>query len=107
VEIDGAPLGTSPLVRTDVATGLHALRLSLEGHAAAFRAAERSALFLSIGTSAIVQPAASLPLVAKNAGAFLVEINTEPTVISSYADLFLQGKSGEILPRLIEECGIG
>jgi len=73
----------------------------------AFKAAEKSALFLSIGTSAIVQPAASLPIVAKNAGAYLIEVNVERTVISGYADLFLQGKSGEILPQLIEECGLG
>ncbi len=73
---------------------------------AAFRAAERSSLFLSVGTSAIVQPAASLPIVAKNAGAYLIEINTEPTVLTSYADLFLRGKSGEILPRLIDEAGL-
>ena len=41
--------------------------------------AEESALFLSIGTSALVYPAADLPLIAKNNGAYLVEINPEPT----------------------------
>jgi len=72
----------------------------------AFEVAEKSALFFSIGTSAVVQPAASIPVMAKQAGAYLVEINVEPTVITSYVDLFLQGKSGEILPVILEECGL-
>ncbi len=72
----------------------------------AFAAAEQSVLFFSVGTSAVVQPAASIPIMAKQAGAYLVEINVEPTAITNYADLFLQGKSGEILPAILEECGL-
>jgi len=72
----------------------------------AFRAAERSAVFFSIGTSAIVQPAASLPVAAKQNGAYLVEVNVERTVLSHLADEFYLGKSGEILPRIVEECGL-
>ena len=68
----------------------------------ALRVTEHSDLFLSIGTSAVVQPAASLPVIAKRNGGFVIEINKEPTVISDTVDLFLQGKSGEILPELIE-----
>jgi NAD-dependent deacetylase len=60
--------------------------------------AEESALFLSIGTSALVYPAADLPLIAKNRGAYLVEINPEPTTLTPYADEVFRGKSGEILP---------
>jgi NAD-dependent deacetylase len=64
----------------------------------ATKMAEKSALFLLIGTSALVYPAADLPLIAKNNGAYLVEINPEPTALTPYADEVLRGKSGEILP---------
>ncbi len=64
------------------------------------RAAERADVFLSIGTSAVVYPAASLPLVAKRSGAYLVEINPEPTPLTEKTDEFLQGPSGSILPAL-------
>jgi NAD-dependent deacetylase len=72
----------------------------------AFSAAERSAVFFSIGTSGVVQPAASLPVTAKNAGAYLVEINIEPTVLTSFADEYFEGKSGEVLPYILKECGL-
>jgi NAD-dependent deacetylase len=67
-------------------------------------AAERADIFLSVGTSGVVYPAASLPLMAKLAGAYVVEINIEPTDLSQKADEVLLGKSGEILPKLLEEC---
>lgn len=66
------------------------------------RAIEKTKLFFSIGTSALVYPAASMPLWAKNNGAYLVEINIERTQLSDYSDEFICGKSGEILPRLVE-----
>jgi NAD-dependent deacetylase len=66
------------------------------------RAAQSAEVFLSIGTSGVVYPAASLPLQAKRSGAYLVEINPEPTPLTDVADLFLQGRSGEILPALLE-----
>jgi NAD-dependent deacetylase len=72
----------------------------------AFKAAERSAVFFSIGTSAVVQPAASLPVAAKQSGAYLVEVNVERTPLTYVADEFFEGKSGEILPQLVEECGL-
>lgn len=56
-----------------------------------------------VGTSAIVQPAASLPLTAAQAGAKIVEINPDPTPLTSYADFSFRGKSGEILPVIDEE----
>ena len=71
--------------------------------AKSFEAAEKSDVFFSIGTSAVVQPAASLPLEAKRAGAYVVEINFEPTVITNYVDESIIGKSGEILPELIKK----
>ncbi|HHS12255.1 MAG TPA: NAD-dependent deacylase [bacterium] len=67
-----------------------------------FQASRSCDLFLSVGTSALVHPAASLPVLAKNSGASVFEINTESTVISSVLDGIVTGKSGEILPKLLE-----
>lgn len=64
---------------------------------------ENSELFFSIGTSALVQPAASMPLWAKANGAYLVEINIEETPLTVYADEFIYGKSGEVLPDLMDK----
>jgi NAD-dependent deacetylase len=68
----------------------------------AFRRAERAEVFFSIGTSALVQPAASLPWVAKRHGATLVEINPEVTPVSDLADFRFAARSGELLPELVE-----
>lgn len=67
-----------------------------------YTAANNSDVFFSIGTSAVVQPAASLPIKAKYAGAYVVEINTEYTVISSLVDECILGKAAEILPNLVD-----
>jgi NAD-dependent deacetylase len=66
-------------------------------------AAERAAsceLCIVIGTSGLVYPAAGLPEIAKSAGAFLCEINPEPTPLSRLCDEVVMGKAGEILPLL-------
>lgn len=70
--------------------------------AQAFEKAEKCEIFFSVGTSAIVHPAASLPLTAKQCGATLVEINPEETPLSGLADYHLKGASGVILPQLTE-----
>jgi NAD-dependent deacetylase len=69
---------------------------------AAVEAARSCEVFFSIGTSGVVQPAASLAFAAHNHGAVVVEINAEPTPLTSKANFALHGKSGQILPRLIE-----
>jgi NAD-dependent deacetylase len=69
---------------------------------AAVEAARSCEVFFSIGTSGVVQPAASLAFAAHNRGAIVVEINAEPTPLTPKADYALRGKSGEILPRLVE-----
>lgn len=69
----------------------------------AHQASQSADVFLSIGTSALVQPAASLPLLAKQPGAVLVEINPAETQITPYADIVLPGASGEVLPALLEK----
>jgi NAD-dependent deacetylase len=58
-------------------------------------------VFFTIGTSAEVYPAAILPLIAKQSGAYVVEINTKPTAISYDVDEVIEGKSGEILSELV------
>ena len=60
-------------------------------------------VMLVIGTSAIVQPAASLALEAKSGGALVAEINLEKTPHSHFMDFALLGKAGEIVPRLVED----
>ncbi len=67
-------------------------------------AAQNAEVFFSIGTSGEVYPAASLPLMAKQSGAYIVEFNVEPTPLSEKADEVVLGKSGELLPSLLELC---
>jgi NAD-dependent deacetylase len=76
--------------------------LPAEAMEQAAQAAWRCDLFFLCGTSAVVYPAASLPDRALSAGAKVVEINLEPTPFSDMAHLSLRGKSGEILPRLVQ-----
>lgn len=66
-------------------------------------AARNCQVFLSIGTSALVQPAASLAHAARQEAAIIVEINLEPTPLTSQVDFALHGKSGEVLPVLVKE----
>ncbi|MBS1248740.1 MAG: NAD-dependent protein deacylase [Chloroflexi bacterium] len=68
---------------------------------ASLSAAKKSDLFLSIGTSAIVQPAASLPKIALNNGATVVEINPNPTPLSDLVDYRFQVQAGKLLPALM------
>jgi len=64
-------------------------------------AAGAAQVFLVVGTSAVVHPAASLIPYAKQAGAKVIEVNIEPTAATKLVDLSLQGPSGELLPQLI------
>jgi NAD-dependent deacetylase len=57
-------------------------------------------VFLSIGTSGLVEPAASLPYLALQAGRCVIEINPNPTPLTNQASYVLCGPSGEILPAL-------
>jgi NAD-dependent deacetylase len=70
----------------------------------AFAAAREADVFLAVGTSAVVYPAAALPGISLEHGATVIEINLEPTALTSSATLFVQGKAGEILPKLISEA---
>jgi len=70
------------------------------------RAAASTDVLFSIGTSGVVYPAASIPLTAKQQGAYVVEINPEPTPLTDRADEFLMGPSGVILPALYQRLMI-
>lgn len=76
-----------------------------EALATAERAAAECDAFLSVGTSAVVYPAADLPWRAKRAGAVLVEINRDETPLSGQVDHLLRGPAGEILPALLAAIG--
>ena len=65
------------------------------------RAAENADVFLVIGTSALVYPAAGLATAAKRAGAKVIEINIAQTPLSNQIDEFLEGSSAELLPQLM------
>lgn len=64
---------------------------------------QNSDLLLIIGTSGAVSMPVYLAEIAKENGALLLEINPERSSFSSSVDLFLKGKSGEILPELVQE----
>jgi NAD-dependent deacetylase len=72
-----------------------------EATAAAFAASRACDLFLCVGTSAVVYPAASLPFEALEAGATVVEINPHPTPLTTRADFVLAGRAGVLLPELL------
>lgn len=68
---------------------------------AAEQAAASSEIFFSIGTSALVYPAAELPMIALRTGAVVVEINPQPTPLTAHATFSLPGAAGDILPTLV------
>ena len=69
----------------------------------AFQVSEAADVFLSVGTSALIHPAASLPVIAKQRGAILIEVNLDPTPLTDLADYSFREKTGEFLPPLVEE----
>lgn len=70
----------------------------------ASRAARECDLLLSMGTSAVVYPAAGLAYTAHRRGAKIGEINAQATPLSSLADWFIEGRSGEILPIIVDRA---
>jgi NAD-dependent deacetylase len=66
----------------------------------AFAASAVCDVVLVVGTSAVVHPAATLPLIAMENGAALVEVNPQPTPLSVYADLTLRQPATQALPEL-------
>ncbi|WP_420455473.1 SIR2 family NAD-dependent protein deacylase [Rubrivirga sp.] len=76
---------------------------------AAFAQAEQAAaladVYLSVGTSAVVYPAAGLPLLARQAGAYVAEVNPTPSDIAGRVSEQVRGTAGEVLPALVAALG--
>ena len=70
--------------------------------AEAQRRSQECDLMLVLGSSLVVYPAAYMPLYAKEAGAKLVIINVGTTPMDNYADVSINAKVGEVLPRIME-----
>lgn len=68
---------------------------------------EQADLFIVIGTSGVVYPAAGWSEAAKRRGAITAEINRDPTPLSTSFDFVLQGSAGKILPTLVSEIREG
>jgi NAD-dependent deacetylase len=58
--------------------------------------------FVAVGSSLVVQPAASLPRTARRLGATLVIVNREPTSLDDLADAVVHGEAGKLLPALVD-----
>jgi NAD-dependent deacetylase len=59
-------------------------------------------VFISVGTSGLVYPAADLPRIARRAGAYTVEINPEPSVLAPQLDEQIPLPSGQALPAILD-----
>jgi len=67
--------------------------------------ARQADVMLVVGSSLVVRPAADIPLVAVRSGAQLIVINAEPTPFDALAAVVIRGKSGEVLPEIVELIG--
>ncbi|MDP2370317.1 SIR2 family NAD-dependent protein deacylase [Rhodoferax sp.] len=67
----------------------------------AFGAAKACDLLFCIGTSGMVHPAAQIPVLARQAGAAVVQVNPMQTALDSVATWSLQGAAGQVLPKLL------
>ncbi len=59
---------------------------------------------LVVGTSGVVMPAGMLPVIARDARKPVIEVNIEESAVTPYATVFLKGKAGDVLPKLLEEA---
>lgn len=75
--------------------------LSSEVLAGAFDAARRSDLLIAVGSSLVVEPAASVPRAARLSGGRLIIVNREATPLDAIADFVVRGEIGEVLPALV------
>jgi NAD-dependent deacetylase len=75
-------------------------QLPQDAVASASEAARKSDAMFVVGTSAVVYPAAALPILTKNSGGLVIEINVEETDVSTYADASIFGPAGQVLPAL-------
>lgn len=66
------------------------------------RRAQQSEVFIVVGSSLVVFPAAQMPMIAKQNGAKLIIVNLGETAYDEYADVRIAGKAGEVMERLVE-----
>jgi len=69
----------------------------------AIRRAQNCDLFIVIGSTLVIYPAAYIPTYAGEAGATLAIVNLTPTPFDHYAAVVIRGKAGEIMPRVMEK----
>ena len=69
--------------------------------AEAYRRSEGADLFMVVGSSLVVHPAASMPVAAKRAGARLVIINRDETAMDHLADLVVHGEAGPVMDAIL------
>ena len=69
---------------------------------ACFAETQRCDAMLLVGTSGAVNPAAQLPLLARERGASIIEVNPEPTQLTAAAHVVVTGPSGDMLPRIVQ-----
>lgn len=107
VENRGVPIAMLPLCRS--CGGLLRPHIVWFGESLAEEDLDRSAAALQssdvcliVGTSGLVYPAAGFGAIAKQAGAFIVEINLDATPHSNLADATLQGRARDVVPLLLE-----
>lgn len=75
-----------------------------EAQVLSFKESKSCSAVLVIGTSAVVYPAATIPITAKERGAIIIEINMEPTPLTDQiSDYLICGSAGEIVPAIVEE----
>ena len=68
----------------------------------AIKESRRCDVFIVVGSSLVVYPAANLPMYAKNSGARLIIVNAERTHADDYFDVVIHGRAGEVMPRIVE-----
>jgi NAD-dependent deacetylase len=69
---------------------------------ACFAEVQRCDVMLLVGTSGTVNPAAQFPLMARELGAKVIEVNPGPTQLTHAAHLAINGPAGELLPQIVE-----
>lgn len=75
-----------------------------EAQTMSFKESKSCNAVLVVGTSAVVYPAASIPVMAKDGGATVIEINMESTPLThQISDYLICGSAGEIVPAIVNE----
>ncbi len=70
--------------------------------ASAIEESRKCDVFIVVGSSLVVYPAANLPIYAKKSGARLIIVNTERTHADGIFDVVIHGKAGEVMPKIVE-----